>query len=284
MWCWKDGEYIKDTELRISPFDHGFLYGIGFFETFRTYSGEPFLFEEHMARLQQALNEYHIVLPYSVEQLKDVIYKLTALSDGREGYFRLNISAGDEGLGLQANEYLNPTVILFRKELVAGPKEKSATLLQTVRSMPEQKQRYKSHHYANNILARQELPSLKEQEGIFLNAEGFIAEGITSNVFWVKEGCVYTPSVRTGILNGITRQFVLQLAQQLKLVVVEGEFFKEAILEAEECFITTSIQEIIPINQLEDSRFKGMQGPIYEQLHQAYKRYRGVDAFDTRTL
>lgn len=280
MWCWKDGEFVQDTELMISPFDHGFLYGLGFFETFRTYSGEPFLFEEHMARLQKALEQCKIALPYSIEDLKKVIYELTARSNGREGYFRLNVSAGNEGLGLQARTYSNPTVIIFRKELMTGPLEKSAVLLKTVRTMPEQEQRYKSHHYANNILARQEVSSLKDIEGIFMNSKGYVAEGITSNVFWVKENCLFTPSINTGILNGITRQFVLKLAQQLELRVIEGEFLVEDLLQADECFVTTSIQEIIPISQIENKKFDGLAGKVYQMLHHEYRSCRGVDLFD----
>lgn len=280
MWCWKDGLFVQDDELMISPFDHGFLYGIGFFETFRTYNGEPFLFKEHMKRLRAALAQYKIKLTYSNEQLKDIIYELTSRSDHREGYFRLNVSAGNEGLGLQASVYDKPTVIIFRKELVAGLAEKNACILKTLRSMPEQAQRYKSHHYANNILARQEVPSLQQIEGIFLNEKGFVCEGITSNIFWVKEDCLFTPSINTGILNGITRQFVIRLAKNLKLTIIEGEFLVEELLTAEECFITTSIQEIIPIRQLEQTTFSGNNGTIYQKLHQQYRNERGDDLFD----
>lgn len=280
MWCWKDDVFVQDHELMISPFDHGFLYGIGFFETFRTYNGEPFLFEEHMARLRAALAEYKITLPYSNEQLKEVIYELTSRSDRREGYFRLNVSAGNEGLGLQASVYDNPTVIIFRKELTAGPVEKNACILKTVRSMPEQTQRYKSHHYANNILARQEVPSLQHIEGIFLNEKGFICEGITSNIFWVRDDCLFTPSINTGILNGITRQFVIKLANNLNLAVTEGEFLVDELRKADECFVTTSIQEIIPIRQLDQTIFAGSAGTIYKKLHHQYRNKRGDDLFD----
>lgn len=280
MWCWKDDVFVSEKELMISPFDHGFLYGIGFFETFRTYNGEPFLFEEHMQRLRTALAEYKITLPYSNEQLKQVIYELTSRCDSREGYFRLNVSAGNEGLGLQASAYNQPTVIIFRKELVAGPAEKDACILKTIRNTPEQKERYKSHHYANNILARQELPSLKNIEGFFINDKSFLAEGITSNIFFVKDGCLFTPSLNTGILNGITRQFVMRLAKDLKIQVIEGEFLVEELLKADECFITTSIQEIIPIRALEQTLFLGSEGPVYKKLHQRYRMERGDDLFD----
>lgn len=275
MWCWKDGQYVKDTDLRISPFDHGFLYGIGFFETFRTYNGEPFLFDEHFQRLQQALDEYNIHLSYSKEQLVEIIHELTTRNDGRDGYFRLNISAGNEGLGLQARAYNNPTVILFRKELVDGPLEKKAVLLKTVRNSPEQALRYKSHHYANNVLARQELDSLLHTEGFFVNEYGYIAEGITSNIFWVKNEKLFTPSINLGILNGITRQFVMKLAKELGIEVVEGEFLLEELLSADECFVTTSIQELIPIIQFEDKVFPGLSGAVYKRLHNSYRVNRG---------
>lgn len=277
MWCWKDGQYVKDTDLLISPFDHGFLYGIGFFETFRTYNGEPFLFDEHFQRLQQALDEYNIQLPYSKEQLQEVVRQLTVRSDGREGYFRLNVSAGNEGLGLQARAYNNPTVILFRKELVDGPLEKKAVLLKTVRNSPEQALRYKSHHYANNVLARQELDSLLHTEGFFVNEQGYVAEGITSNIFWVKNEKLFTPSINLGILNGITRQFVMKLAKELAMEIVEGEFLVDELLSADECFVTTSIQELIPIIQFEDKEFPGLSGTVYKKLHDSYRVNRGDD-------
>lgn len=279
MWCWKDGEYTRADELRISPFDHGFLYGIGFFETFRTYGGQAFLLDEHLARLQGALAQYQIQMPYSKAELVEIIEELTKRSDGRDGYFRLNVSAGDEGLGLQPAIYSNPTVIIFRKELQEGPVEKDAVWLKTKRSAPEQQQRFKSHHYANNILGRQEVESLKDLEGFFINEAGFIAEGITSNIFWVKNDRLYTPALSTGILNGITRQFVMKLAKELSIPVVEGEFQPDELLGADECFATTSIQELIPIRHLGEQLFAGVDGYIYKALHECYKRYRGDGVF-----
>lgn len=274
MWCWKDGEFVQAEDLRISPFDHGFLYGLGFFETFRTYNNEPFLFTQHMERMKMALNEYNIRMPYSNDELMGVIRALNEKSGNQDGYFRLNVSAGNEGLGLQARTYDNPTVILFRKELLAGCSEKEAVWLETRRNTPEQSIRYKSHHYANNILARQEVASLKDVEGFFLTEEGFIAEGITSNIFWVKDGELFTPSLETGILNGITRQCVMKLAEKLNLQVNEGLFFKESLQNAEECFVTTSIQEIVPIHSIDECRFAGVEGRIYQLLHELYKEMR----------
>ncbi|MGE7624322.1 aminodeoxychorismate lyase [Viridibacillus sp. NPDC096237] len=267
MWCWMNGEYAQSVDLRISPFDHGFLYGLGFFETFRTYEGDVFLWEEHCKRLQRALDDYHIVLPYNFNELLTVIRELDKRCDGEDGYFRLNVSAGTHDIGLKPTSYAEPTVIVFRKPLpkMVRGQEKSAVWLNTERNSPEQSIRHKSHHYANNVLARFEVPSLAELEGFFVNEGGFVAEGITSNIFWATDGKVYTPSIETGILPGITRQQVMN-----QISVIEGFYTREHLEKADECFITTSIQELIPIRSLQGKSFLGNKGPIYKVLHEQY--------------
>lgn len=267
MICFHNGQYVEADELKISPFDHGFLYGLGVFETLRTYDGQPFLWAQHFERLQRALAAYHIELPYNSDELRGVIMQLNVRNGGGDGYFRINVSAGEAEIGLANTAYDEPNVIIFRKPLELPPRgtEKEATWLQTVRNTPEQTERFKSHHYANNIVARFEVPSLKNIEGFFVNDNGFVAEGITSNIFWAKDGILYTPALQTGILPGITRAHVLTLTD-----VVEGEFTKADVEAADECFITTSIQEIIPIRALDGHTFLGKAGPIYQQVHAQY--------------
>lgn len=271
MLCWMNGEYIDSSELRISPFDHGFLYGLGFFETFRTYDGRVPFIKAHMVRLEETLRQYQIEMPYSEAQLLVVIEQLQRSAEG-DGYFRLNVSAGVHDIGLQPSEYKEPTVIVFRKPLVERPRgqEKRLVSLKTVRNTAEGNMRVKSHHYGNNVLARFELPNLADYEGLFYTAEGFIAEGITSNIFWVKDDILYTPSVDTAILNGITRQRVIQLAGQLGIEVQEGLFTKDVLVRADECFCTNAVQELVPIAQLDTVAFTGKQGVIYDKLHSAY--------------
>lgn len=272
MICWMNGKYVENTELAVSPTDHGYLYGLGFFETFRTYNDHPFLWDEHCARIQKALEEYRITMPYTFEELWGVIIELNRRNGQTDGYFRLNISAGEGGVGLGNTSYPNPNVIIFRKELptVSRGSEKKAVWLHTIRNSPEQEIRYKSHHYANNVRARLELPSLKNVEGFFVNAEGYVAEGITSNIFWVINNELYTPSISTGILPGITRQHVFNLADEAGLCIHEGEYKPQDLENAEECFITTSIQELIPIRVLGEKSFLGNEGVIYRHLHSMY--------------
>lgn len=271
MLCWMNGKYIDEKQLRISPFDHGFLYGLGFFETFRTYEGKAVYLKQHFHRLLEALNEYRIAFPYSIQDLETVIEKLNA-QDHQEGYFRLNVSAGVHPIGLAPNEYATPTVILFRKELpkmVRGT-EKEAVWLKTPRNTPEQSIRHKSHHYGNNVKARLELPNLLNYEGFFTDESGCVAEGITSNIFWIKDDILYTPSVETGILAGITRNIVIDLAKQLNIQVREGRFLKWELEQADECFITNAIQELVPISHIGKVHFAGTIGRCYQQLHNAY--------------
>ena len=272
MLCWMNGEFELADELRISPFDHGFLYGAGFFETFRTYEGRVFLFKEHMERLRGALQEYRIAMPYSDEDILQAIQGLHERSDGRDGYFRLNVSAGVHDIGLAPSEYRSPNVILFRKELAIAPRgtEKKAVWLETERNLPESKVRHKSHNFLNNVRGRLELASLKEQEGIFLTSLGHVAEGVTSNVFWVKDGALYTPSVETGILPGLTRSFILESGEKAGMAIHVGLFLKSEAEQADEMFVSNAIQELVPLSAVGDRSLPGASGVYYQKLHQLY--------------
>ena len=123
------------------------------------------------------------------------------------------------------------------------------------------------------IAHRFELPSLATQEGIFLTREGFVAEGITSNIFWVKNQTLYTPALQTGILAGITRSNVIRLAKELSLDIEEGEYLAEELLSAEECFITTAVQQIVPIKQIQHTTYLGLAGNVTKTLVRAYEKY-----------
>lgn len=272
MICWMNEELLPAEELRISPYDHGFLYGLGFFETFRTYEGNVFLFPEHMERLRRALADYRIELPYSDEEILLAVHSLYR-ANGEDGYCRLNVSAGVHDVGLAPSLYPQPNVLIFWKPLQLPPvhTEKQAVWLQTKRTEPESVTRHKSHHYANNVQGRLELPSLKDAEGFFLTAEDFVAEGITSNIFWVNDGLLYTPSLETGILPGTTRAFVMKLAEEQGLQVQEGLFHPNELETADEVWITNAIQELVPISSIEKHTFLGNEGPVYRALHAGYQ-------------
>lgn len=269
-----NGEQVAADELRISPFDHGFLYGLGFFETFRTYDGKVFLFDSHMIRLRSALFDYHIEMSYSDEEILAAIHSLYKENGCEDGYYRLNVSAGVHDIGLAPTHYKRPNVLIFQKalHLPAEHTEKNGVWLNTTRNEPESAVRHKSHQYANNVKGRLELSSLKDTEGFFVTSDGYVAEGITSNVFWVAGGELYTPSLETGILPGTTRAFVIETAGLLGLSVREGLYVPEELESAQEVFVTNAIQELVPIRTVEETDFLGNEGPVYQQLHAEYQK------------
>ncbi|MGP1910479.1 aminodeoxychorismate lyase [Metabacillus sp. JX24] len=278
MYIYLNSEFIRAEDARISPFDHGYLYGLGVFETFRVYKGHPFLLNDHMSRLKKAMGELNIKLDESSLNIEEVIQHLLLLNDlqDEDVSVRLNVSAGDGGLMFGALEYREPTVMMFMRKLPELPTdlEKRGVLLSVPRNTPEGKERIKSHHYLNNVLAKREAGNDPSVEGIFLTKDGFVAEGIVSNLFWVKNECVYTPSLDTGILNGITRQFVIRCLEKERMRWVEGRFTADELLQADEIFAVNSVQEIIPLKEIGSSVFSGKNGAVTQTLKRIYKQSR----------
>ncbi|MBA2876729.1 aminodeoxychorismate lyase [Thermaerobacillus caldiproteolyticus] len=274
MYLYVNGDIVHKDEASISPFDHGFMYGLGVFETFRTYDGHPFLLDDHLARLHDSLWEMNIALTLHRNEVTQIIYQLLEANQLKNAYVRLNVSAGVGDIGLQTGEYNQPTVIVYMKPLMLSSSiEKVCRILKTRRNSPEGKERLKSHHYLNNVLGKWEIGNDPKLEGIFLNEKGFIAEGIVSNIFWVKNRTVYTPAVGTGILNGVTRQFVIAMLTALQIDCQEGFYSLDELKEADEVFVTNSIQEIVPVGQVDDCFYLGASGPLTKLLKKHYERF-----------
>jgi 4-amino-4-deoxychorismate lyase len=242
-----DQQLVTEEEAKISLFDHGYLYGVGLFETFRTYEGVPFLLERHLDRLEEACHWIGLQWQRDGQKIREQIRILLGKNDLRDGYFRFNVAAGPSPLGLPTGDYEQVREALLVKPLPPPSTDKKLYTVRLRRNTPEAPLRFKSHHYLNNILAKRETPA--DREGVFLTADGMLAEGLVSNLFFVKEGCLYTPSLSTGILNGITRQLVLRLAEEMGLFVQEGEYLLEEAQAAEEVFVTNSIQELVPVSE-----------------------------------
>ncbi|MCI2254939.1 aminodeoxychorismate lyase [Domibacillus sp. PGB-M46] len=274
MFTYVNGQVIPNSEVRISPFDHGFLYGVGVFETFRTYDGAPFLLDEHLNRLNRSLQELHIDLHVVREEVLDILAQLEEANGWRDAYIRFNVSAGEGDIGLQTAPYQKPNVIVFQKKVAsAGPMtEKRGVWLQTRRNRPEGESRLKSHHYLNNIFGKREAGSDPSIEGIFLTEDGFVAEGVVSNMFWIKKGTLYTPALQTGILGGVTRRFVMDIARDTGLRVEEGLYTPAEAEAADEVFVTNSIQEIVPLRALGEKAFPGAAGEAVQLLFKQYRR------------
>jgi 4-amino-4-deoxychorismate lyase len=281
-----NGSLCDEKEAVVSVYDHGFLYGMGLFETFRTYQGKAFLLQEHLERLKQGCRELSIELNTEMLYWTQQVSLLLAANHLEDGYFRISVSAGTELLGLPSEPYRNPTVILYVKPLPSWDKQlyangKPLQLLRLRRNSPEGALRLKSFHYMNNILAKRELaeyPWAIGAEGVFLNEAGHLAEGIVSNVFFIKQGKCCTPQLTTGILPGITRELVIEIAGLMGLSVEQGLYSWEDLVAADEIFMTNSIQELVPVSTLFDLGGKvqvisqGRMGKITEDLLREYHR------------
>jgi len=255
-----NGKCIQEEQAVVSVYDHGFLYGIGLFETFRTYDGVPFLLDEHIERLVGACKELGIQYDPNERQLRNHINELLARNGLKDGYVRLSVSAGVQPLGLPSGDYTTPNVIVYVKALPklspSSDQGKALQLLKLRRNTPEGSVRMKSLHYMNNVLAKRELSGYiwaEGAEGLQLDQHNHLAEGIVSNLFFVMDGRICTPSLATGILPGITRAHVMELAKQEGLLVEEGLYTVEQLTSAQEIWMTNSIQEITPIHIVFDT-------------------------------
>jgi 4-amino-4-deoxychorismate lyase len=250
---------VDAQEAVVSALDHGFLYGMGLFETFRTYAGTPFLLERHLRRLADGCRQLGIPFEPDERGLREWIRLLMDKNELSDAYIRYTVTAGEDILGLPSGEYKQPNHLLYIKELPVLPDSlysggKELQLLNHRRNTPEGPVRLKSLHYMNNILAKRELAAYpaasRGAEGLMLTAEGMIAEGIVSNIFFIADHRLYTPDIATGILPGITREMVLALAPAAGLKAEEGLYRWEQLERASEVFLTNSVQEIVPVTTL----------------------------------
>ncbi|NOU98293.1 aminodeoxychorismate lyase [Paenibacillus sp. LMG 31456] len=287
MKIYVNGVLIDEGKAVVSVYDHGFLYGIGLFETFRTYGGIAFLLQEHVDRLKAGCEQLGISYSPSAEQWQLIVKKLLQANELEDAYIRFTVTAGRDLLGLPGGDYAEPSVIVYIKELPARNEQlyqsgKPLQLLKLIRNTPEGAVRLKSLHYMNNILAKRELmqyPWALNAEGLFADGKGNLAEGIVSNLFFFKNEQLFTPSIGTGILPGITRAFLMRVASEAGMKLEEGLYTWSHLLEADEVYITNSIQEIVPITSLFDTKGQkvivgnGNAGELTKELIRLYERH-----------
>ncbi|OMF25297.1 4-amino-4-deoxychorismate lyase [Paenibacillus sp. FSL H8-0548] len=256
-----NGSVKEASEAVISVYDHGFLYGIGLFETFRTYAGKPYLLDRHLSRLQLGCEQLGIRYDCDLGEITNWVNELLEANGLEDGYIRLTVSAGEAELGLPTGDYEQPNVLMLVKTLpqvndAVHMRGRELRLVQTRRNTPEGDIRFKSLHYMNNIIAKRELLASGASpgaEGLMLTREGWLAEGIVSNLFFVKDNKVCTPDLSTGILPGITRERVLEIARSSGYETEEGLFSWEQLQSADEIWLTNSIQELIPVTTITDA-------------------------------
>jgi len=273
-----DGEFYEKENAKISVFDHGFLYGDGVFEGIRAYSGKVFRLTEHVDRLFDSAKVIALTPSVSKKEMEEIIIKTCAKNNITDGYVRPIISRGIGDLGL--NPYLckKSSIVCIADKISLYPKEDYENGLKIItvathRNYNESlNPRVKSLNYLNNIMAKIEAVQSGVKEALMLNPLGYVAECTGDNLFIVRKGKIYTPSVQSGSLDGITAAAVVELAAKRGFEVISGTMSRFDIWTSEECWLTGTAAEMIPVTSV-DARLigDGKVGPIYKQLLTDFK-------------
>ncbi|MCS6955059.1 MAG: branched-chain-amino-acid transaminase [Candidatus Calescibacterium sp.] len=260
-----NGKLLNKEEAKISVWDHGFLYGDGVFEGIRVYNNSIFKLDEHLIRLYDSARVIELSIPYTYEEMKNHLINTVKINLEEEkienAYIRLVVSRGEGDLGLDPRKCKNPTVIIIVDKIQLYPKEfyeKGLKLIISSYRRPSAdilSPRIKSLNYLNNILAKIEANNANAQEAIMLNQNGYITECTADNIFIVHNGKVKTPPAYVGILEGITRESVLQMCKELNIESEEVIIDVKDLLTAQEVFITGTGAEIVPIKQINNIEF-----------------------------
>jgi branched-chain amino acid aminotransferase len=272
-----NGTIYDKEDARISVFDHGFLYGDSVYETIRTMEGEPFLLKEHLIRLRQSCESIQIECAWSDEKFLGEMKRLSSALKSCESLYRIIITRGTGTIGYRHNPAQKPTIILYCSPFVGFPPEayQSGIRLSVVSMRRNHRAclnpSIKSSNLLNLRLAFHEAAVKDADEALMLNLDDEIAECSSSTIFFVKKKILMTPSLDSGILPGITRQFVLTLARREAIEAREERLPRDIIEECDECFITSTIKSILPVHFI-DERELNSPGPITIFLMKAFDR------------
>ncbi|MBV9274406.1 MAG: branched-chain-amino-acid transaminase [Verrucomicrobia bacterium] len=273
-----DGVFYEQSEAKISVFDHGLLYGDGVFEGIRFYHDRVFRLDEHMNRLWDSAKAIALEMPISRSELIAATLETIRQNDLHDGYIRLLVTRGVGSLGLSPDSCRRPSVVIIAATISLYPEslyQKGLTMVTcaTRRTAPAAlSPRVKSLNYLNNVLAKIEAQQAGAAEGIMLNEQGYVAECTGDNIFVVKNGLLLTPPVNSGILEGVTRQVVFELAQKNGFPIREQDLTRYDIFVADECFLTGTAAEVIAAVQLDRRTIgTGQPGPVTLKLVEDFR-------------
>jgi len=273
-----DGTFYEQSEAKISVFDHGLLYGDGVFEGIRFYQDRVFRLDEHINRLWDSAKAIALTIPLSREEMIEATLETIRQNDLHDGYIRLLVTRGVGSLGLSPDSCRRPSVIIIAATIALYPDslyEKGLTLATcSVRRIPPAalSPRIKSLNYLNNILAKIEAQQAGAAEGVMLNEQGYVAECTGDNLFVIKYGVISTPPINAGILAGVTRAVVFELANKSGIPIKEEDLTRYDILVADECFLTGTAAEVIAAVQLDRRPIgDGHPGPITLKLVEEFR-------------
>lgn len=279
MKIYLDGQLVDESEAKISVFDHGLLYGDGVFEGIRIYNGRVFRLTEHLKRLYACAKAICLTIPISFEEMEKATVDTVAANGLRDGYIRLVVTRGVGSLGLNPYQCPKASVIIIAANIKLYPTEAYTTGLKLItcatrRPAPAAlSPQVKSLNYLNNIMAKIECMQAGCDEGIMLNEQGYVAECTGDNVFIIRNGEVYTPTIASGALDGITRGAVIQIIKGMGIPVHEVTMTRFDIYTADECFLTGTAAEALPAVSLDRRDIgTGKPGTVTLKIVEAFKK------------
>jgi branched-chain amino acid aminotransferase len=274
-----NGKFFDKPDAKVSVYDHGFLYGDGVFEGIRIYNGKVFKLKEHVDRLFESAQAIKLEIPLSREQMAKAIQETVNANNKKDGYIRPVVTRGAGYLGLDPRKTSDPQIIIIVDDISLYPPElyesgMDIATVATIRNHPAAvNPRIKSLNYLNNILAKIEGNQQGCLESLMLNHKGEIAECTGDNIFLIKDGRLRTPPIDAGVLEGITRNVVIELAREARIPVAEISLTRHDVFIADECFLTGTAAEIIPVVKCDGRPIgAGRPGPITRQLREAFQR------------
>ena len=278
MKVYINGKFYSEKNSKISVFDHGLLYGDGVFEGIRAYHGRVFKLKEHIDRLFYSAKAILLNIPMSKQQLMAATVETCRKNNLNDGYVRLVVTRGAGTLGLNPNRCSNPQVIIIADTIQLYPASlykkgmEIVTVATTRNHHNAVNPAIKSLNYLNNILAKIEANTAGYEEAIMLNSEGYVAECTGDNLFIIKDNQMFTPSLSSGALHGITRQTSIDLVGELGVPTSEPNLTRYDLYNADECFLTGTGAEIVPVVKIDERKIgNGKPGKITKKLVKAYQ-------------
>lgn len=269
---------VPQNKALVSVFDHGFLYGDGIYETMRAYKGTVFMFDEHIDRLFRSASMIKLKIPKTPESIKKAVYGTMKANGHTEAVIRISISRGPGPVGLDPGLCPKPTLVIMSASFRPYPSRYYREGVKIIVADTRRNYRkalnpqIKSLNFLNNILAKIEAKERGAYEAVMLNHRGYVAEGTITNIFFVSNGVLCTPSIDVGILDGITRKLIINSAREIGIRVNEGTFRKEALRTAREVFISNTTMEVMPVAEIDRKRIGSGPGEITRELHRAYRK------------
>ena len=268
-----DGKFYPEANAKVSVFDHGLLYGDGIFEGIRFYNGRVFRLEQHLERLWNSARSICLDIPMTRQEMTEALLETIRKNHLRDGYIRLVVTRGVGNLGLNPEQCKNPSVIIIAATIALYHEDfyrkgLSIVTVATRRSNPASlNPAVKSLNYLNNVMARIEANLASADEALMLNDAGNVAECTADNVFIIKHGQIFTPPTTAGALEGITRSVVSDIAGEFDIKVIEADFTRHDIFVADECFLTGTAAEIVPVVKADGRTIgNGKPGPITTRI------------------